>query len=309
MAEASEREVLLWLKENSDRGTRDLNFLSQGYFSKAYSFSSPLGEFVIRVSRVSNGFEKDEYAFHAFKNLPIPAIESRGEMSPGVYYAISKRIIGIPSNKLNPVESVALIPSLIDAVNKIRCNSFPFSGCGPVKLWPVKGFPYESWKTFISDLDRWHIDFNARAGEVFMDWQSLLKKSFVDRKLVAQLRKRLMELVGYCPEERSLVHGDFGFDNVLTCENEVTGVIDWAEMKCGDFIFDIAALDFYADHAIDYGQAFREYYDENDVQVPRFEQRLECYKTYHALACIFFQANRGEEENYRKDMDRFQKLI
>ena len=43
-----------------------------------------------------------------------------------------------------------------------------------------------------------------------------------------------------------LLHGDYGFDNVLVDQGKISGVLDWANAKYGDFLYDVAWLDFWS---------------------------------------------------------------
>jgi aminoglycoside phosphotransferase (APT) family kinase protein len=54
----------------------------------------------------------------------------------------------------------------------------------------------------------------------------------------------MTDRLGRCPEERRFLHGDDGFGNVLARDGEVTAVLDWLDAKDGDFVDDVAWLDF-----------------------------------------------------------------
>src|SRR5207249_1974221 len=53
------------------------------------------------------------------------------------------------------------------------------------------------------------------------------------------------DLLPRCPEERQVVHGDYGYDNVLAEHGRVTGVLDWEALRYGDPLYDVAYLQLY----------------------------------------------------------------
>jgi hygromycin-B 4-O-kinase len=72
------------------------------------------------------------------------------------------------------------------------------------------------------------------------------------------------------------VHGGYGFNNMLAENGAVTAVLDWTEAMYGDFLYDVAWLNFW-DPGHDYQAIFRADYAERGFAVPDFEQRLLCY--------------------------------
>lgn len=82
-----------------------------------------------------------------------------------------------------------------------------------------------------------------------------------------------------CSEERRLVHGNYGFGNVLARDGEVVAVLAWIDAKYGDFLYDVAWPDFWAEGE---GTAavVRDHYAATDVPVARFDERLRCYRDH-----------------------------
>jgi aminoglycoside phosphotransferase (APT) family kinase protein len=54
------------------------------------------------------------------------------------------------------------------------------------------------------------------------------------------------ELLLCCTTQKHLVHGDFGFHNTISDGQAITGVLDWADSRLGDFLYDVVTLTFLA---------------------------------------------------------------
>jgi hygromycin-B 4-O-kinase len=84
------------------------------------------------------------------------------------------------------------------------------------------------------------------------------------------------DLVEDCPEERGLVHGDFGSNNVLAHEGRISAVVDWDCAMVGDPLYDVANTRFWATHL----QCMRiqaEHFDRALGDLPGYRDRVVCY--------------------------------
>jgi len=63
--------------------------------------------------------------------------------------------------------------------------------------------------------------------------------------VVARAIDRVHTLAAFCPEDRRLVHGDFGAFNVLSDGRRVTAVVDWGLAMFGDPLYDRANVFFW----------------------------------------------------------------
>ena len=98
-------------------------------------------------------------------------------------------------------------------------------------------------------------------------------------------------------------NGDFGFGNILVNDGALTAVFDWLNAAYGDFLFDVAWLDFW-DVETDYAAIFRDHYEVKGVRVPNYEERLRCYQLYDGLNALRFFAKQGNAGAYRWTRDR-----
>ena len=128
---------------------------------------------------------------------------------------------------------------------------------------------------------------------------SLFETTFLEKDFWDIAYARLAELVPLCPEERSLVHGDYGFDNVLSDGAKITGVIDWGGSKYGDFLFDVAWLSFWS-REIDYKNLYLEHIKKKRIHIENFSERMLCYKLFIGLGSLSFYAYSGQREKYER---------
>jgi hygromycin-B 4-O-kinase len=64
---------------------------------------------------------------------------------------------------------------------------------------------------------------------------------------------------------------------MLALNGKLTAVVDWLDAKYGDFVYDIATLDYFSP-ILGVRERFQEYYQERQVVVPAYEERLLCYQ-------------------------------
>lgn len=116
----------------------------------------------------------------------------------------------------------------------------------------------------------------------------------------------MADLLEHCPEERRLVHGGYDLSNVLGHEGRVTGVLDWIDARYGDFLYDIAGLDFWTPGE-GYAERCRSRYAA-DIP-PAYDERVLCYQCYHALDALRFHARTGDRGGYGWVRDRIVGLL
>ena len=97
------------------------------------------------------------------------------------------------------------------------------------------------------------------------DWQKVTER--LDRSLLNRLAEEFASVLPSCPEERRLVHGDFGSNNLLVDKGRVTGALDWADARYGDPLLDIAGAYFWRTWLMCTAKS-AEYWDERLAATP-----------------------------------------
>jgi hygromycin-B 4-O-kinase len=118
----------------------------------------------------------------------------------------------------------------------------------------------------------------------------------------------MREQLSFCSIDKHWVHGDFGFDNVMSCGNRITGILDWAESRIGDSIYDIAYLEFWSKN-IPYQELWQEWAESRKLCVWNFEERMQCYMIHIGLGGLAIAAIRDDIEDYSQVKARMQNVI
>jgi len=294
--------VLEHLQTLFQAGSADLHFISGGESSQAFSFATSGEDFIIRVNRHSSrGYKKDKDAFLRFHSpqIPIPEIVSIGQMSNGYHFVISKKAEGDTLRHLPTEEVQKTLPSLfevLDAIHKVDISGEKGYG----KWRSDQGGENKSWREVILSVGKNIVDEKSGV--------SLFETTFLEKEVWDKVNNRLGTLLEYCPEERYLIHGDYGSDNVLAKEGKVTGVIDWEHSMYGDFLFDVAWLGFWK-RDNNYEEVYQEFCKSINKELPNFNERILCYKLYIGLGSLSFYAYSNQKEKYESSKEKLLALL
>lgn len=243
----------------------DLQPMTEGEESRAFSFRRGDDDFILRVNHDVESFRKDDFVQRTFARaeLPIPEITAIGLLTDGNAYCISRRATGRTLQDLSTTE----LPFVLDAVAEVMAA---IAGSDPPDTEGFGTFDasgiahYASWRDFLRHL-------------VTLDWHGA---RFGDE--VKGLLALFEDLVRDCPERRALVHGDFGSNNVLTDGNRITAVIDWSEALYGDPLYELANILFWRPWLACMELQAR-WFEEHRPELMNHRTRLRCYQLHIGL--------------------------
>ncbi len=296
-------DVVAYLQKTFSDKVTDFKVISGGEGSQAYSFSVNKVEYVIRLNKHHTlGFRKDEYAAKNFGSdiLPVPKIYSIGKINNELRFCISEKSKGKILTEFSTNEMTSLLPelfSVLDAVHVIDIShtigygEWNLEQCGESK----------SWKEELLAVNKRTISTAEKPG--------LFETSFLEKDFWDTAYTKFSELVSYCPEDRYLIHGDYGFNNTLSDGEKITGVIDWENSMYGDFLFDLAWLDFWSASEFDFQAAYLEHSSKNGKQIKDYTERMLCYKLCIGLGSLAFSSFTNQKEKYEKNKVRVTRLL
>jgi hygromycin-B 4-O-kinase len=291
-----EQEIVeKFLTEHLQALIQDFAYIAGGEGAQAFSFSTEQGDFVIRVSKHGrNAFYKDQRAFQKFSaEVPIPEVLEIGMLDDVYSFVISRKVSGTTLDKISSEKTKELLPQLFKILDSI--HSIDVSNTKGYGKWDKSTVaPYESWKGFI-------------IGGIEKK-ESLFETTFLKKELWDTTADRIKELLVYCPDERYLIHGDYGFNNILAESGNITGVIDWAESMYGDFLFDIAWLSFWS-RTINYEEESEKYYFNKERKIDNFKERVLCYKLFISLSAFSFYAYSKQEDKFKSVKEKMKLLL
>ena len=236
---------------------------------------------------------KDDYAWRYFTSdaLPIPRIIAIGE-TPDGHYAISERVPGRTLSDCSKAERRAASAAVHDALEEIgKADTSASQGYGP---WGEDGSgQFESWQEYLASVIENHAD------GYYEDWHRLFHDSFLERDLYETVFAQMLRLSERCPDERSLIHYDYQFENIIVDNGQVTGVIDWANALYGDHLYDVAWLNWLSVHP--------GWWYPDGVEILRwrfgaaegYESRIACYELNIGLDHLRFYAKNDRRDDYQ----------
>lgn len=271
----------------------ELTALRGGETSQAFAFHAADQEWVVRVCRFPHGFERDHYAWQHFASpdIPIPKVRETGAYGD-LFFAISERLPGRDLWSLPEPEHRRVLPLALDMLDRIHAIDVAVSkGYGE---WTTPGQGcHQSWRQFLT------APFDKQTPQPGNGQPGLLAN---DQDLIARIAEQVQRLTAYCPEQRWLLHGDYGYDNVLTDGQRITGVLDWANAGYGDYLYDIAWVGFWPvgrELTIELARRYG-----GGPAAEHYAQRIACYQCLIGLGSLHFFAQGGREAPYRFVRDR-----
>jgi hygromycin-B 4-O-kinase len=158
-----------------------------------------------------------------------------------------------------------------------------------------KEAPYKNWNSFLQEYTKKHIDYLL---EFFKD-------KLEDRVIIEKIETKINKLLPNCSEERFLIHGDYGAHNTIAIPERVTGIVDWELSKFGDFVYDIAWLEYfghYGEKRIYFADMYKKIYEKRSKQkIKNFDERLTCYILCVCLHMTYFFCSSNQIQAYESD--------
>jgi hygromycin-B 4-O-kinase len=271
-----------------------------GQIAQTFAFTADGQAYIIRFNHTNMlvNLEKDAYIYQHFAGpqLPIPPVHQIGHLDDLVY-AITQKMPGRPMTDLPKAEVITAIPSLITTLDAIHAS--PVGETTGYGIFNSEGVGLAtSWRDTLASINA-----EDDPTDFYGQWHHMFEDTFLERSVFERIYATMVRLLDFCPEERWLVHGNYGFGNVLLADGQVTAVLDWIDAKYGDFVYDIAWLDFWAPD-LGFGERFAAHYTARGHAVPAYAERLRCYECYIGLLALRFFAKTDQHPAYIGTRDR-----
>ena len=297
--------ILDLLQETFAEPIRELAPVQGGVVAQTLSFVVGDEEYILRfvTDSIDVSYQKEAFIYHHFASpsIPIPPILQVGHKGE-TYYAISKKLPGRGLESLSQAEYEQALPDIIETLYAIHLVD--------VSEWHGYGWlddhgtgMFASWKEFLARIIE-----EERPDGFYGKWHRMFEDTFLERDFCDAVYAHMLRLLDVCPEERHLVHGGYGWNNVLVQDGEVTAVLDWVDTSYGDFVYDIAWIDFWS-RGINHAGRFHQYYAEHGLPLEHYEHRIACYKCYMGLDAMRFYAKTGDREAYQATRRILQNLL
>ena len=288
-------QVLALLNQHFTDPISDLTALEGGQVARTFAFRAGEEHYIVRFHKdnmLSSNFPKELYVYRklAATTIPMPPILHVGRLGE-LHFAISCKVAGQMLEQHTPQEVERMLPQLmemLDAIHQIDVSdtggfgTFDYLGQGMSK----------SWHRYLLRVAE-----EEDERDYFGKWHHLFADTFLERDVFDRIYHHMLSLLQYCPSDRFLLHGNYSLRNILAENGKITAVLDWVDAKYGDFVYDLAAFDFWYPW-LHVSERFQQYYQERQREIPFFAQRLLCYQCYHALGGLRFFAACANEQAY-----------
>ncbi len=265
-----------------------------GEIAQTFAFQAAGQAYIIRCNAadILISFEKEAFIAQHFAapGVPIPPLIRCGRCGD-LSYAIAQKAPGRPLTRLTPEENDALLPALLDtlaAIHRVDVRDWPgwgsFDGRGSGGA--------ASWPAYLAAVRE-----EADPADFWGHWHDLFADSFLERDVFDRVYAALECRLGFCPTERWLIHGDYGYGNVLAQDGRITAVLDWLAAKYGDFLYDVAWLAFWRRER-DYAALYRQHAAAAGRVIPHYAERLLCYQCYISLDGLRYFAKFAQADSY-----------
>lgn len=301
-----ERDVIEQiLAEHFDEHPTQLEPIEIGQIARTFSLHADGADYILRFNtrKLDANFEKEAFvaATYGSDAVPIPQVVAHGRCD-GLHYCITRKAPGRCLDQLTPEETKRALPQVMAVLNAIHATDVTGQAGFGLFDGEGKGF-FDRWPASLMGVKD-----EEREDGFFGRWHRLFETTFLERKVFDDLYARFSELLEYCPNERHLVHAGFGFGNVLIEDGCVSAVIDWIDAKYGDFLYDVAWLDYY-DPERNYSGHILSSYAERDIEIVNARERLLCYQCYIALDGMRFFALVDKQADYEWTKARILNLL
>jgi hygromycin-B 4-O-kinase len=289
-----------FLQANFDERVTTVSLIGAGMFSQAFSFTVDQHALIFRLNASEEDFQKDAFAFQHFSapTVPIPRLLRIGRFDNTRHFAITTRCPGQTLQAMDERAVRTLVPQLFQTMNAIHHTDVSgYTGWG---LTDTTGHGrFASWNQYLLSFYDQKFAFA---------WPELIHQTFLEQEVYQTFFNAMKPLLAYCPTEKYLVHGDFGFDNVLSDGQHITGVLDWADARLGDFVYDLAYLDFWSKD-IPYGALWQEEATASGNRVPHFEERMRCYMLHIGLQGLAIAELTANKPSYVRIRERTRAVL
>lgn len=281
-----------FLRARLDRAPEGLEEVGEGAWSRCFGFVDSGRELVVRFGRFVDDFEKDRRAFGFLgAALPVPEVLEIGSAFGG-HFAISTRARGEPLEVLAPQVWNETLPALFAALDAMR--RLDVSSTTGFGLWgPAGCAPHTSWRDFLLAVDTDTPDRRTHG------WRRRLAAAPGGDAVFRAGLERLGPLADAASGVRAVVHADLINRNVLARDGRLEAVFDWGCSFYGDFLYDLAWLDFWAPwhEAIarsEVAAAAKRHWSEIGLDVPDAEARLLACGIHIGLDHLAYNAYTGD---------------
>ncbi|MGV3525337.1 MAG: aminoglycoside phosphotransferase family protein [Candidatus Sericytochromatia bacterium] len=274
-------KIQTFLQEILKQPVSELEILPAGWNTRVVAFQKGQDALVLRLSKYAQSTAKERMAHTFFApDLPVPPVWCEGTHGP-LYWAIVSRCPGQDLGKSTLAAQLQYAPQIMAVLRQLIEQALPRNrpAAWTISLneadWPSR----RDWKEALFALHgmRKRLEDMAHPSA----WLTPEKH----RRLVAAFETGLEA----CPSTPLWwIHGDFKAANLLAHKGQITGVIDWAGLGYGDFLYDAALWLWHQPHEtwLVWWPWFHRLYRDLGLDLSAAEIRLQTYLLHTGLGTL-----------------------
>ncbi len=267
--------------------------VSSGQISATFECTTTQRTFIVQFSKPNRaaGLGKERLFGERLRDagVPIRRVVHDGEFA-GLKYTIAEKASGRALSSLEPARFRAALPSVFRAL--VGISSVDMRGTHGYGWFDSAGNgPDASWKAHLCRVAA------EEPGMFYGNWHCLFETTFLERDRFQAYFAKMISLLDAIEAPRLLVHGAFGYENVLVENDSVTAVLDWQDARFGDPLFDLAYMNFWPS-GYDLLELFRQYRESSAFDLNGYAERLLACKYHIAMDSMRFFAKIGNRAAY-----------
>jgi hygromycin-B 4-O-kinase len=151
--------------------------------------------------------------------------------------------------------------------------------------------PHETWLAHLENVGE------EEPGMFYGNWHHMFEDTFLERDRFSRYLDLMREALGTVDAQRRLVHGSFGYDRVRVENGRVVAVLNWADARYGDTLFDIAYMSYWWSD-VDLVGLFEQHCANRGIQYDGYGRRVRACKYFIALDGMRYFARTGNRRAY-----------
>jgi hygromycin-B 4-O-kinase len=271
----------------------DVRPLVEGEVSQAFALLLDGEPHVARVAPDSADYDTERFVLDRLvpPDVPVAPIVDVWALDAEHVLCVSRRLPGVVVDRCSDDAARRIAPDVVQVHRALASADVSgVSGFGTIDA-AAGGARFASWAEYLLVGVDEPVGLPESAGSG-----------------LTQARRALAAVTPACPDVASLVHGDFGGDNLLTDGAAVTGVIDWAQALIGDPVMDVAWSVFWGEWVAPmriHGEAmWATWRDEPDADV-----RLRACALRIGLGAARYYVRKGEPETASSMIERTRQFM
>lgn len=281
------------LSEIYEGFSADIIEVGHGEFTKAFGFNFDGDDLIFKIADGVEQFQKELFAGTNFNSLdvPIPKILRIDSFTNGRFYCISKKCPGEVIDRLSDIDLKLIIPEFTNMSTHLWTSPIKRNGWG---LWNRHGDgQFRSWVAFLES-----------------ESENILSKpnNLDSQKVYKYLHSKMIKYYPQLVDSRYLVHGDYGFNNIFSYKNKISGVIDWGDSMYGDFVYDISWIQLWSSQINHVSNFFKPTLFKN-LNFVNFEERLKCYVYFSGMRILNYFDSRSDTKSYNWMLDKLSRFL